>query len=243
MSGGGSGGHVFPAIAIADAIKKEAPDTEFLFIGANGKIDPTVLDLDGLMPKDVWDASSGSAPSATPSNKDYWIVNVAGNHNLNGINSWVVGDRALYINNAWTKIPVAAINTYNALDQTNAGFQLDARQGKALKDLIDNLTSAIADNEAAIDGLETDLLAAEDEIATLTTDKQDKLTYLIGTINSDKYTHSSLIDLDINVPLVIVNGQILTTGMMTKLVGSDTIEFPAGLYDEDTQIKILSIPQ
>ena len=39
MSGGGSGGHVFPAIAIADAIKKIAPDAEFLFIGAKGKME------------------------------------------------------------------------------------------------------------------------------------------------------------------------------------------------------------
>jgi UDP-N-acetylglucosamine--N-acetylmuramyl-(pentapeptide) pyrophosphoryl-undecaprenol N-acetylglucosamine transferase len=39
MSGGGSGGHVFPAIAIADAIRKLAPDTEFLFVGAIGKIE------------------------------------------------------------------------------------------------------------------------------------------------------------------------------------------------------------
>lgn len=43
MSGGGSGGHVFPAIAIADAIKKIAPDTEFLFIGAKGKIEMTAV--------------------------------------------------------------------------------------------------------------------------------------------------------------------------------------------------------
>ena len=43
MSGGGSGGHVFPAIAIADAIRKELPDTEFLFIGAEGKIEMTAV--------------------------------------------------------------------------------------------------------------------------------------------------------------------------------------------------------
>tara|TARA_B110000037_G_C17113502_1_gene502795 strand:- start:955 stop:2058 length:1104 start_codon:yes stop_codon:yes gene_type:complete len=43
MSGGGSGGHVFPAIAIADAIEKLAPDTEFLFVGANGKIEMTAV--------------------------------------------------------------------------------------------------------------------------------------------------------------------------------------------------------
>lgn len=39
MSGGGTGGHIFPAIAIADEIKKRFPDAEFLFIGANGKME------------------------------------------------------------------------------------------------------------------------------------------------------------------------------------------------------------
>lgn len=39
ISGGGTGGHVFPAIAIADAIKSKQPEAEILFIGANGKIE------------------------------------------------------------------------------------------------------------------------------------------------------------------------------------------------------------
>ena len=43
MSGGGSGGHVFPAIAIADAISNELPDTEFLFCGAEEKIKMTAV--------------------------------------------------------------------------------------------------------------------------------------------------------------------------------------------------------
>ena len=39
IAGGGTGGHIFPAIAIANAIKKIAPKTEFLFIGAKGKME------------------------------------------------------------------------------------------------------------------------------------------------------------------------------------------------------------
>jgi UDP-N-acetylglucosamine--N-acetylmuramyl-(pentapeptide) pyrophosphoryl-undecaprenol N-acetylglucosamine transferase len=48
MSGGGSGGHVFPAIAIAEAIQKIAPNTEFLFIGAEGKIEMTAVPKAGF---------------------------------------------------------------------------------------------------------------------------------------------------------------------------------------------------
>jgi UDP-N-acetylglucosamine--N-acetylmuramyl-(pentapeptide) pyrophosphoryl-undecaprenol N-acetylglucosamine transferase len=39
ISGGGTGGHVFPAIAIGRAIMVAAPDTEILFIGAKGRLE------------------------------------------------------------------------------------------------------------------------------------------------------------------------------------------------------------
>lgn len=39
VSGGGSGGHIFPAIAIADAIADSMPEAEILFIGAEGKME------------------------------------------------------------------------------------------------------------------------------------------------------------------------------------------------------------
>jgi len=41
ISGGGTGGHIFPALAIANQLKKEIPNAEILFIGANGKMEMT----------------------------------------------------------------------------------------------------------------------------------------------------------------------------------------------------------
>ena len=39
ISGGGTGGHIFPAISIANAIKEKCPDAEILFVGAEGRME------------------------------------------------------------------------------------------------------------------------------------------------------------------------------------------------------------
>jgi len=39
ISGGGSGGHIFPAVAIANIIKKKHPNSDILFVGAEGKME------------------------------------------------------------------------------------------------------------------------------------------------------------------------------------------------------------
>jgi UDP-N-acetylglucosamine--N-acetylmuramyl-(pentapeptide) pyrophosphoryl-undecaprenol N-acetylglucosamine transferase len=39
ISGGGTGGHIFPAISIANALKKRLPDAEILFVGALGRME------------------------------------------------------------------------------------------------------------------------------------------------------------------------------------------------------------
>ena len=39
IAGGGTGGHIFPAIAIANALIRNAPDIEVLFVGAKGKME------------------------------------------------------------------------------------------------------------------------------------------------------------------------------------------------------------
>ena len=54
ISGGGSGGHVFPAIAIADAIKRKDPYAEFQFVGALGKMEMEKVPRAGYEIEGLW---------------------------------------------------------------------------------------------------------------------------------------------------------------------------------------------
>jgi len=54
ISGGGTGGHIFPAIAIANALKKIVPDIEILFVGAEGKMEMEKVPAAGYKIEGLW---------------------------------------------------------------------------------------------------------------------------------------------------------------------------------------------
>lgn len=54
ISGGGTGGHVFPAIAIADAVRQVRPDAEILFVGAQGKLEMEKVPQAGYPIEGLW---------------------------------------------------------------------------------------------------------------------------------------------------------------------------------------------
>lgn len=54
ISGGGTGGHVYPAIAIANAIKDKDPSAEILFVGAKGKLEMEKVPAAGYPIKGLW---------------------------------------------------------------------------------------------------------------------------------------------------------------------------------------------
>ena len=39
ISGGGTGGHIYPALSIANEIKNDNPESELLFVGSTGKME------------------------------------------------------------------------------------------------------------------------------------------------------------------------------------------------------------
>ncbi len=54
ISGGGTGGHIFPAIAIANALKKRFADANILFVGAKGKMEMSKVPEAGYPIKSLW---------------------------------------------------------------------------------------------------------------------------------------------------------------------------------------------
>ena len=54
ISGGGTGGHIFPAIAIAKAIEKKLGKVEFLFVGAKDRMEMQKVPAAGYKIKGLW---------------------------------------------------------------------------------------------------------------------------------------------------------------------------------------------
>src|SRR5271163_3916251 len=54
ISGGGTGGHIFPAIAIANALKKIDETIEILFVGAQGRMEMEKVPAAGYKIEGLW---------------------------------------------------------------------------------------------------------------------------------------------------------------------------------------------
>ncbi|WP_067032416.1 undecaprenyldiphospho-muramoylpentapeptide beta-N-acetylglucosaminyltransferase [Allomuricauda sp. CP2A] len=54
LSGGGTGGHIYPAIAIANELKRRHPNAEFLFVGAKDKMEMEKVPQAGYKIKGLW---------------------------------------------------------------------------------------------------------------------------------------------------------------------------------------------
>ena len=63
ISGGGTGGHIFPAVSIANALREADPDCEILFVGALGRMEMERVPLENTF---LRAGSSSDFTCATP---------------------------------------------------------------------------------------------------------------------------------------------------------------------------------
>lgn len=54
LSGGGTGGHIYPAVAIANELKQRYPDAKFLFVGAKDRMEMEKVPQSGFDIKGLW---------------------------------------------------------------------------------------------------------------------------------------------------------------------------------------------
>ena len=54
ISGGGTGGHIYPAIAIADELKLRQSDAQIIFVGAYGKMEMEKVPQAGYRIHGIW---------------------------------------------------------------------------------------------------------------------------------------------------------------------------------------------
>ena len=64
ISGGGTGGHIFPAIAIANAVRERDAAARFLFVGAEGKMEMEKVPAAGFAIEALNKAPPTIAPGA-----------------------------------------------------------------------------------------------------------------------------------------------------------------------------------
>ena len=104
-------GKVLTNLATPTSTAIAATDT---ILAAMAKLQGQINGIAGSLAfEGTWDASAGTAPSASPLNGQFWIVSVAGNTDLDGITDWLVGDWAIYVDNG------AGTDAWQKLDQSN----------------------------------------------------------------------------------------------------------------------------
>ena len=107
----------------------------------------------GLTYKGTWDASTNSPTltSGVGTNGDYYVVNVAGSTNLDGITDWQIGDWAIFNGAAWQKIDQS--NTVTSVNgETGAVVLGVANIAGAVPNTVNILTAGLASGGGALTG-------------------------------------------------------------------------------------------
>jgi hypothetical protein len=196
-------------------------------LDAGGKVPVSELPaavLGALSYQGTWDASTNN-PTLTSSvgtKGYYYVVNVAGNTNLNGITDWLVGDWAVYNGTVWQKVDntetVTSVNgqigavvltTTNIAEGTNEYFtqarartSISAGTGISYDNSTGVVTNAAPDQTVSITGAGTSVVTGTYPNFTITSDDQ-----FDGTVTS--------VDLTAGTGISVSGGPITSSGSIT----------------------------
>jgi hypothetical protein len=97
--------------------------------------------LGGVKYQGTWNASTGNPPTTIPSNGWYYIINISGTTDLDGINEWQVGDWAIFCGElssggTWGKVDNSNNLTSTEISYTNPSYPLYTNVQKALDGLL-----------------------------------------------------------------------------------------------------------
>jgi hypothetical protein len=107
----------------------------------------------------AWNASSGSPPSASPNNGEFWIVNTNGSYSLGGIDDWKATDWACYINATWRKIDntdkITSVNGYEGIVELDTDDIDEGSSNLYFTDLRVTNATTVVDHENRLDYIES----------------------------------------------------------------------------------------
>jgi UDP-N-acetylglucosamine--N-acetylmuramyl-(pentapeptide) pyrophosphoryl-undecaprenol N-acetylglucosamine transferase len=233
ISGGGTGGHIFPAVAIANALKKLNPATEILFVGANGRMEmekvPAAgykiigLDIQGIQRKSVWKNILFPVKLITSISKAAQIIKNFKPDAAVGVGGYASGPLLYAASLKGIPTLIQEQNSYAGI--TNKWLSKKAQKICVAFDEMDKFFPAnkIVKTGNPVRRQSVDTAGKRGEALTHFKLSPNKKTILVtgGSLGARTLNHSLLADLDkliaADVQLIWQTGKVYYQGIMSKL--------------------------
>jgi hypothetical protein len=188
----------------------------------------------GLVYKGPWDANANSPliTSGVGSPGDYYIVNVAGTTNIDGITDWQVGDWIMFDTTVWFKIDNHDVQAYNTVKDESTTLP----QRSVLKFTGTGVAASDVAGETVVNvPIQPAYATVKDETTALT--QRTTMTFVGGGVTASDISGETVID----IPIQPAYSTIQDEG--TSLTQRSTINFTGAVTASDSGGKtVVNVP-